>query len=144
MKQIETEILIHSDPDQVWKILTDFEKYPEWNPFITSIKGEKKVGETLEVRIQPPGSKGMTFRPELLKFNIRKEFRWKGQLFLPGVFDGEHYFVLEQKGENQTLFTQGELFSGFLVGILGGMLAKTKEGFQLMNEAIKSRSEARI
>ncbi len=83
----------------------------------------------------------MTFRPKLLKFDPGKEFRWKGQLLFPGIFDGEHYFILEEKGENNTLLTHGELFSGLLVGLLGGMLAKTEAGFRLMNEALKAKCE---
>lgn len=141
MKKIETQILIDASSDRIWSILTAFEGYPNWNPFIPTIKGEKKVGSMLEVRIQPPGGSGMSFRPKLIKFDSGKEFRWKGQLLFPGVFDGEHYFLLEEKGKNQTLFTQGELFSGFLVGLLGGMLGKTEAGFRLMNEALKSRAE---
>lgn len=141
MKIIETEILINATPEQVWAVLTDFESFPDWNPFIRSIKGQKTVGETLEVQIQPPGGKGMTFRPEVLKFDAGREFRWRGKLLFPGVFDGEHYFILEQKSENQTLLTHGELFSGFLVGLLGGMLSKTQAGFGLMNETIKAKCE---
>jgi len=141
MKIIETEILINTTPDQVWVVLTDFESFPDWNPFIRSIKGQKKVGETLEVQIQPPGGKGMTFRPEVLKFDAEKEFRWKGKLLFPGVFDGEHYFILEKKSESQTLLTHGERFSGFLVGLLSGMLSNTQAGFGLMNDAIKAKCE---
>ncbi|GAB3233803.1 SRPBCC domain-containing protein [Algoriphagus aestuariicola] len=141
MKQIETNIIIHATPDHIWSVLADFENYPAWNPFIPSISGGKTIGQILEVRIQPPGGSGMTFRPKLLRFDPRKEFRWKGQLFFSGIFDGEHYFTLEEKGENKTLLTHGELFSGLLVGLLGGMLAKTEAGFRLMNEALKAKCE---
>jgi uncharacterized protein YndB with AHSA1/START domain len=41
-KEIKTEILINASPDKVWAILTDFDNYPSWNPFITSLKGEVK------------------------------------------------------------------------------------------------------
>jgi len=141
MKKIETEILIKATVDQVWAVLTDFESYSTWNPFIRSIRGEQSVGEILEVQIQPPGGKGMTFRPEILKLDRQQEFRWKGKLLVKGVFDGEHYFILEKLGEDETRFIHGENFSGFLVGLLSGMLSKTKEGFSLMNEAIKTRCE---
>src|SRR5690606_8095726 len=141
MKKIETEILIKATVDQVWAVLTDFESYSTWNPFIRSIRGEQSVGEILEVQIQPPGGKGMTFRPEILKLDRQQEFRWKGKLLVKGVFDGEHYFILEKLGEDETRFIHGENFSGFLVGLLSGMLSKTKEGFSLMNEAIQHQCE---
>ena len=43
-KEIKTEILINATPEKVWTILTNFDNYPNWNPFIKSIKGEVKVG----------------------------------------------------------------------------------------------------
>lgn len=144
MRKIETEIRIQATPDRVWSVLTDFKSFPDWNPFIRSISGREVVGEMLEVQLKPPGAKGMTFRPEILKFDLGKEFRWKGKLFFKGVFDGEHYFILEKIGESETRFIHGEIFSGFLVGLLDGMLSKTKDGFNLMNKAIKVQSEQKL
>lgn len=141
MKKIETEISILASPNQVWDVLTDFARYPDWNTFVRSIQGEKKVGGWLEVQIQPPGGSGMTFRPEVLRFDAEKEFRWKGKLFVKGIFDGEHYFILQKKGEKETRLIHGEIFSGFLVGVLSGMLSKTEAGFKLMNEALKTECE---
>lgn len=38
MKTIDTEIKIYAPADRVWKILTDFYSYSNWNPFIREIK----------------------------------------------------------------------------------------------------------
>ena len=141
MKNIQTEIMINADVSTVWNVLLDFEKHPGWNPFIKSIKGEQKVGKKLTVTIKPPEGNGMTFKPKILVIEPNKEFRWKGKLGINGIFDGEHYFILEQLNKNQTKFIHGEKFSGILVLLMGNMLEKTKEGFQLMNEAIKKECE---
>lgn len=141
MKQIETEILINAKPKKVWEILTDFEKHSEWNPFIQSIEGEKSPGNRLRVFIKPPDNNGMTLKPLILKFEPEKEFRWKGKLGVGGIFDGEHYFILEKFPDNQTKFIHGEKFSGILVPFVGKILEKTKDGFKLMNESIKKESE---
>jgi hypothetical protein len=141
MKHIETEIIINAKPEKVWAVLTDFEKYPTWNPFIKSIEGEKAAGKQLKVFIQPPNGGGMTFKPMVLTYDAIKEFRWKGKLGISGIFDGEHYFRLIDMGENTTKFIHGEKFSGLLVPLMGGVLEKTKEGFQLMNEALKRECE---
>jgi uncharacterized protein YndB with AHSA1/START domain len=37
MNNIQTEILINTDITKVWDILINFDGYPKWNPFITSI-----------------------------------------------------------------------------------------------------------
>ncbi len=56
--------------------------------------------------------------------------RWLGKLFVGGIFDGEHYFLLEPIDENRTRILDGENFSGLLVGPLSGMLVATREGFR--------------
>jgi hypothetical protein len=141
MKNIQTEILINTDITTVWDVLMNFDSYPKWNPFITSISGEPKLGSRLTVSINPPGGKGMTFKPNILSLESNKEFRWKGKLGISGIFDGEHYFILEFLENDKTKFIHGENFSGLLVPLVGKMLDKTKKGFQLMNESIKNECE---
>jgi hypothetical protein len=141
MKNIQTEILINTDIAKVWNVLMNFDNYPKWNPFITSISGEPKLGSRLTVSINPPGGNGMTFKPNILTLEANKEFRWKGKLGINGIFDGEHYFILESVDKDITKFIHGEKFSGLLVPLVGKILDKTQKGFQLMNESIKKECE---
>ncbi len=141
MRNIQTEILINSDLTKVWDVLMNFQSYPEWNPFITSISGEPKLGSRLTISIDPPGGKGMTFKPTILTLESNKEFRWKGKLGIKGIFDGEHYFILEYLDKDKTKFIHGEKFRGILVPFVGNMLDKTQKGFQIMNESIKNECE---
>jgi hypothetical protein len=141
MKNIQTEILINTDITKAWDVLMNFDNYPKWNPFITSISGEPKLGSRLTVSINPPGGKGMTFKPNILTLEANKEFRWKGKLGINGIFDGEHYFILKSVDKDITKFIHGEKFSGLLVPFVRKMLDKTQKGFQLMNESIKNECE---
>jgi CubicO group peptidase (beta-lactamase class C family) len=136
MKKIQTEIIIDSDVSRVWKVLTDFENHAKWNPFIKSIKGEQKAGKSLVVNLKPPDGKGMTFKPVILKFEPNKEFRWKGKLGIKGIFEGEHYFVLEEHNNGKTKFIHGENFSGVLVPLMGKILNNTKKGFMHLKVTI--------
>lgn len=141
MKQIETQIIIHALPEQVWAVLMDFQSYSKWNPFVRSISGGNKAGETLRVSMKVPDGMQMTIGPQILNADLNKEFRWKGKLMVSGLFDGEHYFKLIDLGDGRTQFIHGEYFSGILVGLFGSLLAKTKTGFELMNKALKVRCE---
>ena len=60
---------------------------------------------------------------------------------LPGIFDGEHHFELQPRNGG-TLFVQREAFKGILVPLVGGVLEKTRRGFEQMNAALKQRAEA--
>lgn len=140
-RRIETQVEIDAPPARVWALLTDFARMPSWNPFITSIAGSLRPGARLSVRLVPPGKSGMRFTPTVLVARPECELGWLGHLFISGLFDGEHYFLLEPMGEDRTRFTQGEKFTGLLVGPLSGMLAATEAGFRAMNAALKREAE---
>ena len=116
----------------------DFAAYPDWNPFIRRLTGEARVGARLEVTVQPPGSRAMTFKPTVLAVEPGHELRWLGRVLMPGLFDGEHSFRLEPTASG-CRFHHGVTFSGLLVPLFGGMLAKTEHGFEAMNAALERR-----
>ena len=136
MQRLEAVTDIDATPLEVWAVLTDFDRHPDWNPFIRAITGECEVGARLRVTIAPPGGRAMTLRPVVLAADPAGELRWRGRLLLPRVFDGEHSFRLEPLGDGRTRFTQSEVFRGVLVPFTSGVLAKTGAGFEAMNRAL--------
>ncbi|MBN1883809.1 MAG: SRPBCC domain-containing protein [Deltaproteobacteria bacterium] len=142
MKRIETFTDIDATPQAVWDILTDFAEYGRWNPFIPEISGTPAEGETLTVTISPPGGRNMTFTPRVRAAHPHREFAWLGHLFIPGLFDGEHRFLIEKRGDKGTRLTQREEFRGVLVGMFWKSLEpSTRRGFEAMNAALKLRAE---
>ena len=141
-KEIKTEILIYASPEKIWSILTNFDNYPSWNPFIKSIKGEVKVGNKITARIEPPEASGMTFKPKILTLETNKELSWLGHLLFAGLFDGEHKFELIDNGNKTTTFKQSEKFNGLLVPLFKKQLdTNTKNGFAAMNMKLKELAE---
>ena len=142
MKELNSEIEIQATDEMVWQILTDFASFPQWNPFMRRVIGELKTGAKLEVRIQPSGASGMTFRPTVLKTEPKRELRWLGHLLIPGLFDGEHILTIEPLTENRVRFVQREIFTGVLVPLFArGLDMDTKRGFEEMNRALKELAE---
>lgn len=141
-KEIKTEILINSNPAKIWNILMDFERYPTWNPFIRSIKGQPRIGFKITIRLEPPDAKGMTINPTILEKDNERKFRWLGHLLFPGLFDGEHIFELIDNKNGTTTFIQRELFKGLLIPLFNKLLDdNTRRGFEQMNQQLKFESE---
>jgi hypothetical protein len=140
MRVLQHEIDIDATPQQVWRVLTGFDRYDEWNPFITHVEGRPEVGTRLRVRIAPPGGKAMTLSPKVVAVDVDERLGWLGHLGIPRVFDGAHEFILAA-GSTGTTLTQRETFRGVLVPFCGGILAKTRDGFEAMNRALKVRVE---
>ncbi len=142
MKEIYTEIEIQAPDERVWKILTDFASFSKWNPFIRRINGEVREGSHLEVKIQPPGLSETIFKPKILTTKPNRELRWLGHFLIPGLFDGEHIFVIKSLGRNCTHLIQKEIFRGLLVPLFAHQLdTNTRQGFEEMNHALKIRAE---
>lgn len=141
-QRLVTEVLIDAPPERIWQILTDTSAYSEWNPVLVSLEGQLQVGRTIEVENR--GSSGsMTFTPTVLAVHPSRELRWLGHLWRPGLFDGEHFFVLTPQPGDRTLMTHGETFSGLLVPLVKRWLhTGVKQDFLRINEALKNRAEA--
>lgn len=138
---LETQIDITAPPETVWGILTDLEAYSDWNPFVVSAEGNVAVGERLTNRMQPPGSRAMTFKPTVTAVEPGKKFEWLGHLIVPGIFDGRHSFELEATSSG-TRLVHSEHFNGILVRFMRKMVdGGTRQGFEAMNAALKTRAE---
>ncbi|WP_321478291.1 SRPBCC domain-containing protein [uncultured Paludibaculum sp.] len=143
-RTIDTEITIAAPPEAVWRILTDTGNYAMWNPFILTLSGTLSDGEKLHVTVRPPGDSEMDFVVRIVTITPNRELAWRGGLAVPGIFTGEHRFLLEPIGDGRTKLKQSEHFSGLLVGpLFAGMLDRTEVGFRAMNEALKARCEVR-
>jgi len=140
---LHTEIEIDAPADRVWAVLSDLPSYPQWNPFVRSAVGTLRQGERLQIVVQPDGGKAMRFSPVVLTVHPMREIRWLGRFLFPGLFDGEHCFVIESLGDNKVRFIQNERFDGVLVGMMRRNLDRdTKNGFDAMNRALKARAES--
>jgi len=139
--QLRTELEIEAPPERVWSVLTDFAAYHEWNPFITAIQGDMRVGERLRVTMNPPESDESSFSPRVLVFDPPNELRWRGHLLFKGLFDGEHFFQCKATESGTTRFVHGEDFGGVLLKFVMHRLKHVARGFVYMNEALKRRVE---
>ncbi|MEM9983044.1 MAG: SRPBCC domain-containing protein, partial [Bacteroidota bacterium] len=125
------------------KVLTDLEAYQEWNPFIVKIKGKAQKDTYLKNTLQFTPQKQQVFSPIVLDVIPNQLFRWRGKLFVKGLFDGEHYFQLVPIDATQTKLIHGEKFTGLLVKpLMRSIQEQTLHNFEAMNEALKAQVES--
>ena len=136
--RVVTDISIDAPAADVWNVLADGARYGEWNPFIVRMDGELTPGATLQNTLQPEPDRQMVFRPVVLTVLPERELRWLGHLFIPRIFDGEHYFLLEER-DGATHLTHGEIFTGALLLFIDP--DSFRANFEAMNVALKERVE---
>jgi len=142
MKSLHAAIDVDAPAARVWQVVSDFERYPEWNPFIVRAAGELRVGERLDVTIVAPGMKLVSFRPRVLDVEPGHLVRWKGEFKLPGLFDGRHALTVDPLDGRRSRFTTHEDVTGILLPFAGRVMAASQQGFELMARAVKERAEA--
>ena len=145
MRAIETGIDIAAPPWRVWRLLTDFDAYPAWNPFLTRVRGRPEPGAPLRVRVEAPGRSALVFTPRVVAAETGRELRWRGRLLpVPGLLDGEHAFHLERLADGRaTRLRHAARFSGLLAPLAGvaGVPQAARRGSQAMGAALKALAE---
>lgn len=142
MDEVSTTVEIDAPPQQVWDVLTDFESFEQWNPTM-EIEGTLAEGEHLSVLLTLPEQKPQPFRPKVIVADEPTELRWRSRLFVPGLYDGEHRFILVPLDDGaRTQLTHAETLRGVLVGFINRWIGEAVwTGFERMKEALKRRVE---
>jgi hypothetical protein len=143
-RRVTARITINAGPNEVWEVLTQFEKFSLWNPFIRQIQGRLEPGSKLKMSLSVRSGRTISLRPTLLRVDPHRELRWRGHLWVPGLVDGEHAFHIETIQESKVRFIQQESFGGLLVPFIWWSLKEdARRGFEDMNQAIKKRAEGK-
>lgn len=145
MREVRTEIEIAASAPSVWRVLTNFELYPEWNPFIRKVSGQYVDGG--ELRVVTASLFGILLRFRLKVDNIVENhgMRWIGRTIKPGLLDGHHTFEIHEISPEKVRFIQYEEFSGCMLPLAWPMIAPlSRRGFDSMNKALKARVEQEI
>jgi hypothetical protein len=141
-RTIRSAIEIRAPLDVVWRVLTDFDAYPAWNPHVRRVVGKPRIGGRIGIHTRPPGGRTVVMRPIILDWNPPRELRWRATFVNRRLFSGEHGFRLDETMPGRVRFAQDETFSGLLVPLYARLrLPSTRLGFAQMNEALRTRAE---
>lgn len=80
----------------------------------------------------------MVFHPTVVAVRPERELRWVGHVWVPGLFDVEHRFLLAPEGAG-TRFTQMEQFHGLALWFYDP--EQLRPTFDAMNRALKAQAE---
>jgi hypothetical protein len=139
MIRIATDLLIPHPRERIWPVLTDFARYPEWNPLVLEAEGALATGARLRLLIARPDGSGKRDRlsARIVELEAPARFAWRGSI--PLLFTGRHWFALED-APGGTRLRHGEEMSG-LIPLIGGarMEASYRPGYERFNAALAAR-----
>jgi len=152
---ITSEIIIHAPIEKVWQVMTNIEKYPEWNSFVRKVYSPVAVPVvgtpiTLDVHFY----NGMRVKSKELVslFEAPTEkagvwtAEWKydfvGFVHLIGMSRGSRSQQLRQLPDGSTHYSSSETFRGW--GIFLVPLKGVQMGFDAQAADLKRRCEEEI
>ena len=138
MREIYSDVEVKAGPGVVWDVITGFDNFPDWNPFITNCSGDLTEGSTLEMKLSPPGSDEIAVSSKVVSAMAPKEFRWSAG---GPLFNSEHVTTIQPIGDQRVRVVQRGMYSGLLTPFKGGQIDKIKQGMDAMNEAIVKQAE---
>jgi hypothetical protein len=142
--EMRFEVEIAAPSAHVYRVLSDFESYQAWNPFLTSLSGALVVGQKLKLEMSLPEGKIYELEPQVTLVTENAELRWRGRFLFPALLEAEHFFLLSERGPRLTRVVQGQNFSGFLLRFAGNALTLSARGCVYMNQALKKRAESTL
>jgi hypothetical protein len=141
MKENRNEVEIQATLEKVWDVLTDLDKYAEWNPLLYRAEGKVEIGEKVELYAKTASRDG-NFNCLVTRVEPKREFAWKFHVILPILFTGEHIFRIEPIDEQRVKFIDREIFTGLLLPLQAKELeTSAKDGMLAMGEALKAVAE---
>lgn len=142
-RRIEASADIDAPIEHVWSILTDFECYPQWNPFTVSIDTRFEIGRPviMEVALMPP--KTMRQVEFINVIEAPRRIAWGYVMGHRSILQANRYQCLEPLENGRCRYRTVDYFSGSLVPLMmATMGSKVKAGFEGVARGLKTRAEA--
>ncbi len=140
-------VTIHASANRVWKILTDLEKYPDWNPFTVKAESTLKIGDPVVLTI-PRSGKMSTQTMVLEVLNPPKEIAWRlPKMIHKKIFSAYRIQTIKAIDANSCIYETSDTFSGLIAGRIYKMTADyvmtnlTATGLALKQHAENSMTE---
>jgi hypothetical protein len=144
MAVYRTTFPIGASPDAVWGVLTDFERYPEWNPSLTSISGELRPGSTVSLTLALPGRPSLKVKARLADVEPGRRLTWHGNLGADWLFAGTREFLMDAQPDGTVRFTHVEDVRGVLFPLFRAVMGSAiQRHHDALNVALTKRAEGR-
>jgi hypothetical protein len=144
MLRLVEETTIRARPDAVFRVMTDFDRYAEWNPWIIKARGTAKEGEIVTIRIKLGGGRPMRVRHRILSILPGVELRWCDLGWFTAIAYGERTRRIDPLPGGDGVAYRAELtirgIGWRLVRALHGRALA--EGMKAETSALKLRAEA--
>ena len=136
-KSVHTEITVSASPENVWRVLTDMDKYSEWNPVMKLLKGEVKEGNQVTYLFSQDVENKSEIKVKIVKIESDRLLNQTGGVSLILTFN--HKYKLVPIGDKTKVIIH-EDYKG--IGVNFWNPKPVEEAYLRLNESLKKRVES--
>ena len=140
---IEHVLEIDAPAERVWEVITDLDRYPEWNPFVVACRSSLAVGAPIEMRVRVFRSFAQPQRERIFEHVPGRRLCYGVPMRPLGALASRRCHELEPRGAARTRYVSRFELSGWLAPVVRLLLGRRlAAGFAAMSAALKARAEA--
>ncbi|MFI6865740.1 SRPBCC domain-containing protein [Nocardia sp. NPDC050406] len=140
---IDKSVEVDAPAELVWRVLTDVDRYGEWNPFCISCSTTLEPGTPIDMEVRLVGPSPRKQREYIHSHTPGREFSYRMKPVPLGTLHSERSHTVTALGAERCRYDSHFELDGWLspvvTGLLGGAL---RRGFAEMTDAVKQRAEA--
>ncbi|WP_024805086.1 SRPBCC domain-containing protein [Nocardia sp. BMG51109] len=139
---IDDSVDIDAPAEVVWKVLTDFAGYGEWNPFVRACHSTLEPGAAIDMRVRLVGSRPMNQREWVRTHTPGTEFSYSMKPVPLGALHSMRSHTLTPLADGRCRYASHFEIGGWLQPVVAATLGTAlRRGFGGMTEAVKQRAE---
>lgn len=139
--KIEHRVGIKAPAEVIWEIMADIPGWESWNPVYPKAAGELRIGSRLNLTVAIPGEAHRQIAPVILDWVPNDQIHWKLSM-MGGLITSIRYLEIDILGEENCIFSNGELFQGLLSPLVSSKRRAIRQGFTALGEAMQAKAEA--
>ena len=135
-------VTIEAPVETVWRVLTDFDRYGEWNPFTPHVKAELTMGARVDMRVAM-GALRLKQTEFICGIEPPTRLAWRTTIGARWLLHAVREQRLDVLGDATCRYATSDEFRGLLMPVvilLSGGFAR--RGFNAVAVALKRRAES--
>lgn len=142
MIEIDESLPVRAPAPLLWEVITDFDRYGEWNPFVVSCQSSLREGEPIDMRVQIFESFVQPQRETILQHvpGERLSYGLAPKAF--GSLASRRLHEVTDRGPRESEYRSHFVLEGWLSPFTELLLgSRLDRGFRAMTRALVSRAE---
>jgi len=138
----EAVVSINGSPHDVWQVLIDLDRYPQWNRYATEAVGELRVGGEVEINVPRQREQRGLVNNRVTELVVDERLCWRSLSWYRFLVYGIRCRHLEAQPDGTTVFREVETMHGPLAGVIQRAMApQLLRGLQTECDSLKQEVE---